>query len=170
MLLLFSSELFCQIEKHGQLLLTYEPQSDSLYGKDSYSICLYFLDSCNNYYLVYKIVNYLENFEYISRFGPNNDEYFVFSSTSSPADESRLLYWRTNSNELFSCDLVGEFLLPIETSFNPETLFVNCISTDSSDCGAVHQQPVVLEKKITKKDLIGNELPSSLKVIRKWKF
>jgi hypothetical protein len=161
---------FCQYEQKGELILAYDPKSDSIYGKDTYCISLYYCGNSKDFYLVYSKINYLENFEYLCRFGPNDKEYFVFSSTSSPADETKLLYWCSSTKELFSCDIVGEYLMPVETSFKPERLTINCISVDKDDCGAIHQIPVKLEKKIAKKDFIGNKLPPYLKLLSKWEY
>ena len=60
--------------------------------------------------------------------------------------------------------------MPVETSFDPKQLTVNCISIENDNCGALSQLPVKFEKKITEKDLIGNNLPHSLTIIRSWLF
>lgn len=169
-LLFYSNEVFSQMDKHGELVLTYDPKSDSIYGKDTYKILLYFIDSKHDCYFIYEDVNYIEDFEYFCRYGSIKDEYFVFKSSSSAVGGAKLIYWRSETCEVFSSAVLGEVMIPKETSFSAESLSVNCISIDDQECGAVFQKPVLLLRQVSRKDLIGNRLPPVLKIVGKWKY
>lgn len=167
---IYSNVAFSQMDKHGQLVLAFDPKSDSIYGKDTYKISLYFIENKHNCYLIYEDINYLGNFEYVCRYGSITDEYFVFKSTSSAVGGAKLIYWQPGTCEIFSSGLLGEVLVPNETSFSAESLYINCISVDDQECGTIYLKPVLLLRKVSSEDLVGNNLPLFLKVIRKWEY
>jgi hypothetical protein len=168
-LLIMSDSLFCQIEPRGELIFAYDTKSDTL-DEDQYCISLYFLNSYNNFYLVYEEYNTLEDFRYICRFGSNADEYFVFKSASEAGGDEQLIYWRVSKGELYVTEILGGQVIPIETSFNQETLSINCIFFEDEKCGNIIQRPIEMLKNFPNKKSIGNKLPPSLRIINKWRY
>jgi hypothetical protein len=166
---MLSVKSYCQGETKCQLIYAYDTKRDSINGIEN-TVYLYFLNEDHNYYKVLEMINGLDFFNYDCRYGFSSDEYFVFSLESEVAEGTKIIYWNKNSHELFTSQVIEEYLTPLVISFSSESLSLTCVSTDKNNCGAFVKKPVELIKKISYNDIVGNRLPPSLTIVQTWLF